>query len=602
MGRIRVLTEETARQIAAGEVIDRPYSIIRELLDNAIDAGARAVRVEIVKGGLERIRVIDDGAGMDEEDLRLCTVRHATSKIAHHEDLTRVRTLGFRGEALASIGACSVLSITSRRPDRPAAHRAEVRFGRTGAAAPSAGVPGTTVDVSSLFFELPARRRFLKSRGAETALCRRTLIEKALPHAEVGFEFAVDGRTALRLPAASPVDRAAAAAGLDAADFACLRGGGDGVQVTAVAARPERARRDRTGIHVYLNRRRIHDFGLSQAVEYGYGEFLPGGQHPVAFLFVEIDPELVDFNVHPAKREARLRRPGDLHRAISATLQREVRRWRSPADGGAPDADYYRRNQTGAPAGAVLAEAPPAASGAATPADTASAHAASTRAGSAHVEYMDAATGDAAPTLPDVAPALPPLAPRRPAAPDADARVRYLGQAFQLFLVAEVGDRLYFVDQHAAHERVLYERLRAGAIDRQQLIAGPTVELSPEQETELRGFLPDLERCGFRLQAETGGRYRITEIPAAAARLPADHLCRFVRLCAGTPEDWDRDVYSGLACRLAIKEGEVIDDRSGQRLLERSFRIDPQRCPHGRPLWFEISRAALEGSVGRPAR
>lgn len=149
---------------------------------------------------------------------------------------------------------------------------------------------------------------------------------------------------------------------------------------------------------------------------------------------------------------------------------------------------------------------------------------------------------------------------------------------------------------------MLYERLRLGKIDRQTLMAGPSVELSPEQEAELRGFLPDLERCGFRLQAETGGRYRITEIPAAAARLPVGHLCSFVRLCAGTPEDWDRDVYSGLACRLAIKEGEVIDDRSGQRLLERSFRIDPQRCPHGRPLWFEISRAALEGSVGRPAR
>lgn len=586
MGRIRVLTDETARQIAAGEVIDRPYSIVRELLDNAIDAGARTVRVEIVKGGLERIRVIDDGAGMDEEDLALCAVRHATSKIAHHEDLTRVRTLGFRGEALASIGACSELTITSRRAERPAAHRAAVRFGRAAAVTPSAGVPGTTVDVSSLFFELPARRRFLKSRGAETALCRRTLVEKALPHAAIGFEFTVDGRTALRLPAAGPVDRAAAAAGLDAADFTCLRGGAAGLQVTAVAARPERARRDRSGIHVYLNRRRIHDFGLSQAVEYGYGEFLPGGQHPVAFVFVDIDPELVDFNVHPAKREVRLRRPGDLHRAISATLQREVRAWRSPAAGDdREDAGFYRRDRTGAPTGATLAEAAPATA---------------------------------------AAPALPSLAPRRPAAPDgdpapraaagvdpgawrgrapdADAQIRYLGQAFQLFLVAEVGDRLYFVDQHAAHERVLYERLRGGQIDRQQLIAGPSVELSPEQETELRGFLPDLERCGFRLQAETGGRYRITEIPAAAARLPADHLCRFVRLCAGTPEDWDRDVYSGLACRLAIKEGEVIDDRSGQRLLERSFRIDPQRCPHGRPLWFEISRAALEGAVGRPAR
>ncbi len=586
MGRIRVLTEETARQIAAGEVIDRPYSIVRELLDNAIDAGSRNVRVEAVKGGLERIRVVDDGSGMDAEDLRLCTVRHATSKIARHEDLTRVRTLGFRGEALASIGACSVLSVTSRRPDGPAAHRVAVRFGRVEAVRPSAGVPGTAVEVSSLFFELPARRRFLKSRGAETALCRRTLVEKALPHAGIGFEFAVDGKRALTLPAASPVDRAAAAAGLDAADFTCLEGGGDGLQVTAVAARPERARRDRSGIHVYLNRRRIHDFGLSQAVEYGYGEFLPGGRHPVAFLFVDIDPELVDFNVHPAKREARLRRPGELHRAISATLQREVRFWQSPASG---EQASRPPDRTGTPAGAMLADAAPA------------------------VPALPALT-PRPPAGARIADRPPPGGPPPPVsagvdagawrgrAPDPDAPVRYLGQAFQLFLVAEVGDRIYFVDQHAAHERVLYERLRLGKIDRQKLMAGPSVELSPEQETELRGFLPDLERCGFRLQAETGGRYRITEIPAAAARLPAGHLCRFVRLCAGTPEDWDRDLYSGLACRLAIKEGEVIDDRSGQRLLERSFRIDPQRCPHGRPLWFEISRAALEGSVGRPAR
>ena len=578
MGGIRVLTDETARQIAAGEVIDRPYSIIRELLDNALDAGARNVRVEIVKGGVERIRVMDDGSGMDERDLRLCTLRHATSKIVDYHDLTRVRTLGFRGEALASIGACSVLSLTSRRSAAPAAHRVLVRFGRAEPVRPSAGVPGSTVEVTSLFFELPARRRFLKSQGAETALCRRTFVEKALPHPEVAFAFTVDGKQALRLPAASPIERAAAASGLDAADFASLDGAGDGVRVAAVAARPERARRDRSGIHVYLNRRRITDFGLVQAVEYGYGEFLPGGLHPVVFLFVEIDSDLVDFNVHPAKREARLRRPGELHRAISAMLQREVRRWQSRA-AGEEEAASYRMDQPGTRVASLLAEAAPV-----LPSLTRHAPA--------------SASGDPAPrSAAEVAPCT-----WRGRAPDPEAPVRYLGQAFQLFLVAEVGDRIYFVDQHAAHERVLYEQLRRGGIERQKLIVGPSVELSPEQETELRGFLPDLERCGFRLQAEAGGRYAITEIPAAAARLPADHLCRFVSLCAGTSEDWDRDVYSGLACRLAIKGGEVIDDQSGRELLERSFRIDPQRCPHGRPLWFEISRAALEGSVGRPSR
>jgi len=581
MGRIRVLTDDTARQIAAGEVIDRPYSILRELLDNAIDAGAGNVRVEVVKGGLERIRVVDDGAGMDEEDLRMCALRHATSKIADHRDLTRVRTLGFRGEALASIGACSVLALTSRRQEAASAHRVLVRFGRAEAVRPSAGVPGTTAETTSLFFELPARRRFLKSRSAETALCRRTFLEKALPHPEVAFEYVVDGAQVMKLPAGSPLDRAAAASGLSAADFACVQGGRDGLRVAAVVARPERARRDRSGVHVYLNRRRIADFGLVQAVEYGFGEFLPGGLHPVAFLFVEIDAEMVDFNVHPAKREVRLRRPGELHRAISSTLQREIRGWQSQAERGAGAAEGEQ--PPAAPGASSLAEAPPV-----LPALPRRPHA---DAGGSRAR--ERSSRPAAGTAPGT---------WRGRAPDPDAAVRYLGQAFQLFLVAEVGDRIYFVDQHAAHERVLYEQLRGGRIERQKLLVGPSVELSPEEETELRGALNDLERCGIRLHAEGGGRYTITEIPAAAARLPADHLCRFVRLCAGTSEDWDRDVYSGLACRLAIKEGEVVDDRSGRELLERSFGIDPQRCPHGRPLWFEISRTALEGSVGRPSR
>ncbi len=578
MGRIRVLADDTARQIAAGEVIDRPYSIVRELLDNAIDAGAANVRVEVVKGGLEQIRVMDDGAGMDEEDLRLCALRHATSKIADHRDLARVRTLGFRGEALASIGACSVLTLTSRSKEGASAHRALVRFGRDEGVRPSAGVPGTTAEVSSLFFELPARRRFLKSRGAETALCRRTFLEKALPHPEVAFEFAVDGRQVMRMPAGSPLDRTAAAAGLNAADFACVHGGGEGLRVAALAARPELARRDRAGIHVYLNRRRITDFGLVQAVEYGYGEFLPGGLHPVAYLFVEIDPEMVDFNVHPAKREVRLRRPGELHRAISSTLQREIRSWQSQPERGSAAGE----NRPEAAAASFLAEAPPVFP--------------------ALIRPPPAGADGSPPGVPSSRPDAG-TAPGawRGRAPDPDAEMRYLGQAFQLFLVAEVGDRIYFVDQHAAHERVLYEQLRGGLIERQKLLAGPSVELSPEEDTELRGFLDDLERCGFRLQARGGGRYTIMEIPAAAARLPAEHLCRFMRLCAGTSEDWDRDVYSGLACRLAVKDGEVIDDRSGRELLERSFRIDPQRCPHGRPLWLEISRQALAGSVGRPS-
>ena len=489
MARIRVLADDTARQIAAGEVIDRPYSIVRELLDNAIDAGAANVRVEVVKGGLEQIRVVDDGAGMDEEDLRLCTLRHATSKIADHRDLARVSTLGFRGEALASIGACSVLTLTSRRKEQASAHRALVRFGRAEGVRPSAGVQGTTAEVSSLFFELPARRRFLKSRGAETALCRRTFLEKALPHPEVAFEFAVDGAQVMRMPAGSPLDRTAAAAGLDAADFACVHGGGEGLRVAALAARPERARRDRSGIHVYLNRRRITDYGLVQAVEYGYGEFLPGGLHPVAYLFVEIDPEMVDFNVHPAKREVRLRRPGELHRAISSTLQREIRSWQSQVERGAAAGE----SRSAAPSASFLAEAPPV-----LPA----------------LARLPRADAEAAP--PDVlssrpeARTTPGTTPGtwRGRAPDPDAEVRYLGQAFHLFLVAEVGDRIYFVDQHAAHERVLYEQLRGGLIER--------------QKTAGRAIRRAVTRRGRRA-ARFPGRSRALRVPPAGSGWRALH-------------------------------------------------------------------------------
>lgn len=577
MSAIHILTDEVARQIAAGEVVDRPHSVLRELLDNAIDAGAQRIQVEIAKGGLERIRVLDDGAGMNESDLRLCTLRHATSKIVDHDDLTRIRTLGFRGEALASIGSCSVLSLTSRQVDSPAAYRALVRFGRFEGVRPFAGIPGTTVEVSSLFHELPARRRFLKSQGAETALCRRTFIEKALPHPAVGFELSIDEKSVLRLPASDLIERVAVAGGLNATDLTAIDGGGDGLQVNAIVARPEHARRDRSAIHVYLNRRRIADFGLIQAVEYGYKEFLPGGLHPVAFIFVDIKPDMVDFNVHPAKREVHLQRPGELHHAISATLQREVRLWQAGMSVGKGDPYGNAAAVSPAPSGSVLTKAPPS-----LPAEPLSPPALSAPEG---VPMAETAPGTWLGSAPD------------PAAP-----VRYLGQAFQLFLVAEVDDHIYFVDQHAAHERVLYERLRRGSVERQKLIVGPTLELSPEGEAELRGFLPDLERCGFRLQDQGGSRYTITEIPVAAARLPADHLIRFVRLCAGTPEDFDRDVYSGLACRLALKGGEVIDNQSGQRLIENSFRINPQRCPHGRPLWFEISRTTLEDSVGRPPR
>lgn len=580
MGDIQVLSDEVSRQIAAGEVIDRPYSVLRELIDNAIDAGARNVQTEINKGGLKRIRVRDDGAGMDENDLRLCTLRHATSKIVDPADLTHVQTLGFRGEALASIGVCSAMSLISRRADNLTAHQAQVHFGRFGGVRPTSGLPGTTIEVTSLFHELPARRRFLKTQGAETGLCRRTLIEKALPHPDIRFDLTVDGKQVLKLSKSNLINRVAAAGKLNANDMTLISGGDNGLKVNAVVARPEQTRRDRSAIHIYLNRRRINDFGLIQAIEYGYGEFLSGGLHPIAFLFIQIDPDMVDFNVHPAKREVRLRRPGQIHQMITSTLQHGIRRWQTTRQTGT--GSVYRDYTTKAsqPSASTPAKQPPASSSLLPITNSTLSFPQPETTSIANISRNNW-TGSA---------------------PNTRAPLLYLGQAFQLFLVAEVDDRIYFVDQHAAHERVLYEQLRSGDVERQKLIVGLTLSLSSEEAAVLRKFFPDLAKCGFRIDNISANKYIITEIPVAASRLPADHICQFMRLNAGTSEDLDRELYSHLACRMAIKEGEIIDDKSAQILLERSFRINPQRCPHGRPLWFEISRAALEGFVCRPLR
>lgn len=580
MGNIHVLSDEVARHIAAGEVVDRPYSILRELLDNAIDADSHNVQVEITKGGIEMIRVRDDGHGMDDIDLGVCILRHATSKINDHNDLFRVKTLGFRGEALASIGSCSVLSLTSKQAPNPTAFRAEVRFGRFKGVQPIAGTPGTIVEVTSLFHELPARRHFLKATRSETAQCRRTFIEKALPYPSVEFELYTDGRPGLKLLETNQAGRVASAFGIKLEDLKAVKGEFQGIHVNAIIARPEKARRDRSGIHIYINRRKVTDFSLIQAVDYGYGEVLPGGLHPTASIFIEIDPSLVDFNVHPAKKEVRLRRPGHIHRAISTLIQKEFQILETRSLG----KSFYEGNSAATNLPGFLQLMPKEVVSQNTSVDQASSD---QKSQSPYKVSLDANRS------PDAWNAV---------APNSSARVKYLGQAFNLFLVAEVLDRIYFVDQHAAHERVLYEQLRSGEVERQRILVGYSFFLSPEEEFELQAFLPELTRCGFCLENGGDGEYTLTEIPSSASKLPIENLSRFVRLLAGTKEDFERDVYSGLACRMAIKEGEAIDASSAQELLERSFRIDPQRCPHGRPLWFEISRPLLERSVGRQYR
>ena len=317
--RISVLREEVSRKIAAGEVIDRPLSIVRELLDNALDAGSASVDVHLARGGLDLVRVVDDGAGMDRDDLSRCWLPHATSKIETEEDLLEVTSLGFRGEALSSMATASRLEIVSCPPEG-VAHRLVVRGGKQELLEPCQGRRGTVVDVSELFFNYPARKRFLRSPSAEAGLSRSVFLDRAAAFPGVAFRLFADGALRLSLPATDHVQRISLCHDLDSRLLGTAEVRGEGFTVRLVAASPDGRRTDRRLVQAFVNNRRVQEFSLVQAVEFGFQGYLPGGYHPVAFVFVDIDPSLVDFNIHPAKKEVRFRTLPEVHRAVvSAT-------------------------------------------------------------------------------------------------------------------------------------------------------------------------------------------------------------------------------------------------------------------------------------------
>lgn len=325
-GRIKVLSEAVARRIAAGEVIDRPNAVVRELLDNSLDAGATQIDLRIAGGGNERVAVTDDGVGMDAEDLSKCYLSHATSKISSDRDLDQVRTMGFRGEALSAVAHVAKLDIRSRPADGDG-HRLVVHAGSVIALEPQACAAGTTVTVDDLFYQLPARKRFLKRAQSESAAVRSVMLDKALPFPDVSFRLFAQEEMRLHLPASSALERIALAYPnyLEPARMQELTTEGEGFRIQLFAGDPTDARNDRRALQVFVNRRRVWEYALLQAVEYAYQEYVHGGLHPIAYLFLDIDPQLVDFNIHPAKREVKIRCLSEVHRAVVHLLSGYLR-------------------------------------------------------------------------------------------------------------------------------------------------------------------------------------------------------------------------------------------------------------------------------------
>jgi len=587
--RIEVLDPLVVNQIAAGEVVERPASVVKELVENSLDAGATRVEVRLEEGGLAVLEVQDDGGGMGAEDLRRAFLPHATSKVRSVDDLQHVASLGFRGEALASIGSVSRASIVSRLAEEPGGHRVEDLEGSIGEVAPAAAAPGTVVRVERLFARVPARRKFLRSATTETGHVSAAMARFALAFPHVRFTLRQGQRLLLDSgPPASRRERIARVHGDEVArDLLEVRAHAE-VDLEAYAGPPSLTRNDARLQQVFLNGRFVRDRTVAHAVREAYRDLLPpGGRQPVCFLFLACDPARVDVNVHPAKAEVRWRDAEAVHRTVRRALREALERVRPGVSLGARVEAAFtggvgRSVGNGAPAfawrvgeRASLAQGPvgpPAPAAADARAVGGTAHAACDHAGHE------------------------PTAPLRP-----------LGQALGTYLLLEGEEEVVLVDQHALHERVLFDeinaRLRAhGRLEVQHLLVPHVVHLGPAETARLVEETEWLARLGWEVEAFGEDAVAVRGIPAVLRRPdPEKALLEVLALLErGDRDGLDRtallsDAVDRLACRSAVMANDPLHPDEVMALLARAEALNHSHsCPHGRPTRLVLSRGDLE--------
>jgi len=565
---IRVLPEALASQIAAGEAVERPASVVKELVENSLDAGARAISIFLEEGGLRRIRVEDDGAGIPRHELALALLRHATSKIASLADLEAVPTLGFRGEALAAIASVARLTLASRTRDEPHGHAVRAEAGRALAVEPAAVAVGTVVTVEDLYFNVPARRKFLRRPASEFAHCEELVRRLALAHPQVAFALRHGARELLRRAPESFAARAAALLGDEFyAQAVAVDAQAGALALRGYAGTPQAAR-TRTGPQMlFVNGRSVRDRLLAHAVRTAYGEMLHGDRQPAYALFLSLDPRAVDVNVHPAKAEVRFRDAAAVYAFVREAVARALgyRPGAAPAPRAAQSlATLPRANGTSA----ALALAEPAASYAASP------HGAP--------EAADRAAGGGTPPLGYA-----------------------LAQLAGAYVLAQNGTGLVLVDAHAAHERILFERLRAqaarGALAAQPLLVPLVFPADAEALAAAEEHAELLAQLGFDL-APAGPQS--LALRAAPAELAAADLAELARSLladlaaargAASLEAARERLLAQMACRAAVRAHRPLTVPEMNALLREMEATERAgSCNHGRPTWVEIPLADLD--------
>jgi len=586
MGRIRVLPTDLANQIAAGEVVERPASVVKELVENALDAGATRVKVEIEQGGVNLVRVSDDGAGMDAEDGELAFSRHATSKIHDKDDLFSLRTFGFRGEALPSIASVAKLRLVTRMRGTSEGTEVVVEGGGPVRVRPIGAAEGTTVEIRELFYNVPARRKFLKSMGTESAHVSEALLLAALARPDVSLFLLRDGRPAREwLRVTTRRERAAQA--FEGERLEPCVGERGPLRIEAHLGAPERARAGAVGLHLLVNGRAIRDRQLARAVAQAYGSVLEAGRYPVGAVYIDVPADQVDVNVHPQKAEVRFSDARALHDAVTRELHAAMTRAFSlPALGATR---FWPVTRPATPLEASFASLP--GGGAPDP-------------WRLQPEMDGASTSSIAERTAVLA-----AAPALFESSGFYASLEFLGQVRAMFLLCHGADGIYILDQHAAAERVTFHRLRRAFASRsiatQRLLIADVVELLPGEVATLEERASDVGALGVELRAVGPSAVAVHAVPALLSRAKPERIVRDLVAELGRAArrpfgDAADLVLATMACHGSVRAGDLLSREEASALLRSLDGIDfAGHCPHGRPVVTRIGYDELERRVGR---
>ena len=597
MSRIRLLPETVASQVAAGEVVERPASVVKELVENSIDAGARKIDILIRRGGISMVRVIDDGCGMDRDDALLSLERHATSKIRSVSDLEAIGTLGFRGEALPSIASVSRFRLTTREKDAVAGTEILVNGGKIDIVRDGGEAPGTQVEVRSLFYNVPARRKFLRAENTESRNIEHQLHLQAIGHAKVAFSFARDDRVIFQLPAsASLTDRIRDLYGNDLLGQLLPINGSTSsqIRISGLIGQAGLSRQTRAQQLVFVNGRAIESPIITAAIREGYHTALMKGQYPVTFLFLEVDPGGVDVNVHPAKREVRFRDPNGIREALARSIQETLARGR---------ADWQEKFRAPVAPSNVAPFSEP--KGGSPPCELPQLEKEFGLRSERSIEI--AAPAPMAEVIPrDRFEADQNFKPRAP------QQFQIIGVLNKLYVLMENADGLVLVDQHAAHERILFEELRRRmeehGVPSQKLLISQTFELPPRDADWIEQNMSILQKMGIAIENFGPNTFKIDSLPGF---LNVTDGAQFMRKVIddlksasdrSSPMRLGEDMIATSVCRHAVKANDPLRYLEVEKLIQDLLACDlPYCCPHGRPTMIQISNAELEKKFGRKA-